>query len=196
MPGQWVREEHSVNEYWFDLEVAGPVTDEHVGRLAEVIIERLGDGVDATVQADERGGVVMFSRGAEDVAEAIMSAIADVRAAGMAVTGVDGGDLVAVETIATRAKVTVHAVRHWVAGVRGPGGFPEPVSQRLFSWTQVAEWLVRNKLGNVDHAAAEVARAATFFNALLTADRTVDEVVPRHRRADLARVSTRLAACA
>ncbi|TDC86272.1 hypothetical protein [Actinomadura sp. 7K507] len=184
-----------MNEYWFDLEVAGPVTDEHVGRLAEVIIDRFGDGVDATVQADERGGVVMFSREAEDVAEAIMSAIADVREAGMAVTGVDGGDLVAVETIATRAKVTVHAVRHWVAGVRGPGGFPEPVRQRLFSWAQVSEWLVRNKLGQVDHAAVEAARAATFFNALLTADRTVDEVVPRHRRAELARVSTRLAAC-
>lgn len=182
-----------MNVYWFDLEIAGPVTDEQVDRLAEVIIANSGEGVDATVQADDRGGVVMFSREADDVAGAIMSAITDVREAGMTVTGVDGGDLVAVETIATRAKVTVHAVRHWIGGVRGPGGFPEPVRQRLFSWAQVSGWLVRNRLGDVDHAAVEVARASVFFNALLTADRTMDDVIPKHRRAELAQVSTKLA---
>lgn len=184
-----------VDVFWFELEIAGPVTDEHVGRLAEVIIDRFGDGIDATVQADERGGIVMFSREADDVAGAIMSAITDVREAGMTVTGVGGGDLVAVETIAARAKVTVHAVRHWIAGLRGPGGFPAPVRHRLFSWAQVSDWLVRNKLGDVDHSAMQVARASVFFNALLTADRTVDDVIPKHRRADLARVSRKLTAC-
>ncbi|MEO3784657.1 hypothetical protein ABGB12_15075 [Actinocorallia sp. B10E7] len=181
-----------MNVYWFDLEVAGPVTDEHVDRLAEVIVENRGDGIDATVQADERGGMVMFSREAQDVAEAILSAVSDVRAAGMTVTGVDGGDLVPVEAIATRAKVTVHAVRHWVSGVRGPGGFPAPVRAKLFSWAQVSDWLVRNKLGDVDHAALEVARASVFFNALLTADRTIDDVIPAHRRAELAKMPDKL----
>lgn len=193
MSGRPLREKCGVNVYWFDLEIAGPVTDEHVDRLAEVIIANSDDGIDATVQADDRGGVVMFSREADDVAGAIMSAITDVREAGMTVTDVNGGDLVAVETIATRAKVTVHAVRHWIGGVRGPGGFPVPVRQRLYSWAQVSDWLVRNRLGDVDHAAVEVARASVFFNALLTADRTMDDVIPKHRRAELARVSTKLA---
>lgn len=119
-------------------------------------------------------------------------AISDVRAAGMTVLDVAGGDLVPIEAIATRAKVTVHAVRHWIAGVRGPGGFPEPVRAKLFSWAQVSDWLVRNKLGEVDHVAREVARAAVFFNALLTADRIVDDIIPAHRRADLAKMSGKL----
>jgi hypothetical protein len=50
-----------MNVYWFDIEVAGPVTEDHVEALGDVLTA--ADGIDATVQAGERGGVVSFARG-------------------------------------------------------------------------------------------------------------------------------------
>ena len=88
-----------------------------------------GDGIDASVQADERGGVVMFSREAEDAIQAVVSAVRDVEAAGIKVTGVVEDRVVAAE-IAEKAKVTAASVRYWIAGERGPGNFPEPVVRR------------------------------------------------------------------
>ena len=75
-----------MNTYWFDIEVTGPVTDEHIEVLAERLNAR--GGIDATVQADHRGGTVMFSREADDAIQAVVSAIEDVEAVGMIVTGV------------------------------------------------------------------------------------------------------------
>ncbi|MFG1861089.1 hypothetical protein [Microbispora bryophytorum] len=169
----------SVDVFWFDIDVAGPVTDDHVDKLAESLHNK--GGIDATVQADERGGTVMFSRKAEDAAEAILTAIEDLRAADFTVTGIGGGDLVSIEEVALRAKVSMSAARHWAGGLRGPGGFPPPVQAKLYSWATVSEWLIQHKLGSVDHTAGQVARAAVYFNALLTVERT-RESIPSHRR--------------
>src|SRR5437764_7353594 len=127
-----------MNVYWFDVEVAGPVTDDETEALGSAL--SAAGGIDATVQAGEMGGTVMFSREADDAVQAIVSAIADVEAAGMTATGVTE-DLVVTEEIAQRARVTSAAVRYWVSGERGPGGFPDPVIKRqrasLYSWAQV-----------------------------------------------------------
>ena len=100
-----------MNTYWFDLEVGGPVTDDHVEALGDILTA--ADGIDATVQADHRGGKVMFNREAHDAIEAITSAIEQVTAAGMDVTGVTE-DLVVTDEIAERAQVTPAAVRYWI----------------------------------------------------------------------------------
>ncbi|SDS36095.1 hypothetical protein [Actinoplanes derwentensis] len=59
-------------------------------------------------------------------------------------------DLVGVSDIAKRVGVTREAVRLWVDGKRGPGGFPAPVgsagggergSMRLWQWATVSDWL-------------------------------------------------------
>jgi hypothetical protein len=113
----------------------------------------------------------MFSRPADDAVQAIVSAVEDVEAAGMRARGVTE-DRVAADEIARRAKVTSASVRYWLNGERGPGGFPEPVVRRqrasLYSWAEVSEWLAAAKLGEVDHLAAETARACVLIGAALT----------------------------
>jgi hypothetical protein len=168
--------------YWFEVNVAGPVTDEHIEALGDVLT-RTG-GIDATVQADERGGVVMFSREADDAVQAIISAITDVEDASMTVVGVTE-DLVTVDDIAERASVTGASVRYWVNGDRGPGDFPSPRVRRrkasLYSWADVSAWLQRAKLGEVDHAAAETAKACALISAALVVRRGIAEL-PKHDR--------------
>lgn len=171
-----------VNVYWFDIEVAGPVSDDHIEALGDRLA--IADGIDATVQADDRGGVVMFSREADDAVQAIVSAITDVETVGMTVTGVTE-DRVTVEDIAERAGVTATAVRYWASGDRGPGGFPRARVQRqrgsLWSWAEVSAWLAVAKVGKVDHLAAETARAGALITDALAVRRGIREL-PQHDR--------------
>jgi hypothetical protein len=168
--------------YWFDIDVAGPVTDDDAEALGAVL--SAAGGIDATLQAGDRGGIVMFSREADDAIQAIVSAIADVEAAGMTVTGVTE-DRVVTEEIAQRAKVTTASVRYWVTGERGPGSFPEPAVKRqrasLYSWAEVSTWLAAARLGDVDHLAAEAARACVLIDAALTVRHGLREL-PKHDR--------------
>jgi hypothetical protein len=177
-----------VNTYWFDIEVAGPVTEDHAEALGEVL--SAAGGIDATVQADHRGGRVMFSREAHDAVQAIVSAIEDVETTGMRVTGVTE-DRVTISEIAERARVTPASARYWVTGERGPGDFPEPIVRRqrasLYSWAEVSAWLDAAKLGEVDHAAAETAQACALIGAALTV-RTGMRELPKHDRPLVARL--------
>jgi hypothetical protein len=177
-----------MNVYWFEVRVAGPVTGDDVEALGGVL--SAAGGIDATVQAGERGGTVMFSREADDAVQAVVSAIGDVEAAGMSVTGVTE-DLVAIGEIAQRAKMTSAAVRYWVSGERGPGGFPEPAVKRqrasLYSWAQVSAWLSAARLGAADHLAEETARACALIDAALTVRRGLREL-PKHDRPLIARL--------
>jgi hypothetical protein len=177
-----------VNVYWFDVDVAGPVTDEHIDALGDALAA--ADGMDATVQADQRGGVVIFARAADDAVQAIISAIIDVEKAGMTVTGVTE-DLVTVDDIAERASVTSASVRYWVNGDRGPGDFPRPQVKRsktsLYSWAEVSGWLQDAKLGQVDHVAAETAKACALIRAALIVRRGMAEL-PKHDRPLVARL--------
>ncbi len=171
-----------MNVYWFDVEVAGPVTLDDMEKLFEVLAA--GDGIDATPQADHRGGRVMFSREADDAIQAIVSAVRDVEAAGIKVTGVVE-DRVAAASIAEKAKVTTAAVRYWITGERGPGNFPAPVIPRerasLYSWAEVSAWLAWAKLGDVDHIAAETAKACLIVDAAITVRNGLRDL-PRHNR--------------
>jgi hypothetical protein len=177
-----------MNTYWFDVEVAGPVTDDHIEALGDILTA--ADGIDATVQADHRGGTVAFSREADDAMQAIISAVEHTEAVGMHVTGVIE-DLVVIDEIAERARVTPASVRYWITGERGPGGFPAPKVKRqrasLYSWAEVSAWLESAKLGEVDHAAAETARACALVNAALTVRNGMREL-PAHDRPLLARL--------
>jgi predicted transcriptional regulator len=126
----------------------------------------------------------MFSREADDAVQAIVSAIRDVEAVGMTARGV-AEDQVTVEDIAERAMVTATAVRYWIAGDRGPGGFPKPRVERhrgsLYSWAEVSAWLAAAKLGRADHLAAETARASALIHDALAVRRGIREL-PKHDR--------------
>jgi hypothetical protein len=171
-----------MNVYWFEVEVAGPVTDDDVERFGDVLTA--GDGIDANVQADERGGRVIFTREADDAVQAIVSAVRDVEAAGIKVTGVVEDRLTAAG-IAENAKVTQAAVRYWITGERGPGNFPAPVVPRerasLYSWAEVSAWLAWARLGAVDHIAAETAKACLIVDAAITVRNGLRDL-PRHDR--------------
>ena len=108
----------------------------------------------------------------------------------MAVTGATE-DLVVPEEIAQRGKETTSSVGYWMSGERGPGGFPEPVVKRprasLYSWAKVSAWLSAAKLGEVDHLAAETARACALIDAALTVRRGLREL-PKHDRPLVARL--------
>lgn len=177
-----------MNTYWFDVEVDGPVTEEHVEALGDVLTA--AGGIDATVQAGDEGGTVTFSRAADDAIQAVVSAIEHVTLSGMHVTGVTE-DLVVPDEIAERAGVTSAAVRYWITGERGPGGFPQPkvLRQRasLYSWAEVCVWLAAARLGEVDHLAAQTAQACALANAALTVSRGMREL-PAHDRPFLARL--------
>jgi hypothetical protein len=178
----------NVNTYWFDVEVGGPVTEDQIETLGDVLTA--AGGIDATVQAGDQGGAVTFSREADDAMQAVVTAVEHVAAAGMNVTGVTE-DLVVAEEIAERASVTSAAVRYWVTGERGPGGFPEPRVRRqrasLYSWAEVSAWLEAAKLGEVDHEASQTARACALVNAALTVRKGMREL-PAHDRLFLARL--------
>jgi transposase len=107
-----------------------------------------------------------------------------VEVAGVRVTGVVA-DQVSVREIAQRAGVTDAAVRYWISGQRGPGGFPEPVVRRerasLFSWAEVAAWLAWSKLGEADITAAELAQACKIIDAALVVRDGLRDL-PRHTR--------------
>ena len=177
-----------MDAYWFDVEVDGPVTDDHIEALSD-LLTAAGE-IDALVQAGQRGGTVTFSRKADDAMQAVVTAIEHVEAAGINVTGVTE-DRIVVSEIAERAGVTPATVRYWLTGERGPGGFPAPKVRRqrasLYSWAEVSVWLETAKLGEVDHAAAETAQACALVNAALTVRRGMREL-PAHDRPFLARL--------
>ena len=177
-----------MHTYWFDVEVDGPVTEDHIEDLSDLLTS--AGEIDAIVQAGQRGGTVTFSRKADDAMQAVVTAIEHVDAAGMDVTGVTE-DRIVVSEIAERAGVTPTTVRYWLTGERGPGGFPPPKVRRqrasLYSWADVSAWLETAKLGEVDHAAAETAQACALVNAALTVRRGMRDL-PAHDRPFLARL--------
>ncbi|MEU4555744.1 hypothetical protein [Micromonospora violae] len=74
-------------------------------------------------------------------------------------------DLVGISDIAKRIGVTREAVRLWVDGRRGPGGFPPPVgsagggergSVRFWRWASVSDWLRKYNLHDEEDALSAV----------------------------------------
>lgn len=112
---------------------------------------------DATISFRYGRVFLRFSRTAASLKEAILSAIQDVREAdiGADVLRVDGSDLVTQAEIARKIGRSRQLVHQYITGVRGPGGFPAPVSEPtegapLWSWCEVAHWLWRNDMVKED----------------------------------------------
>jgi hypothetical protein len=116
-----------------------------------------------------------FDREAEDFGAAVLSAIRDVGASGtgLRVVRVEPDDLVNASEIARRLGRTRESVRLLIAGARGPGGFPPPVSNLkgtspIRSWAAVAEWCLDHRIDDaVDSIRCEEARFVARLNATL-----------------------------
>ena len=89
-----------------------------------------------------------FTRTAPAIKEAIFSAIADIRKAGIGadILRVDVPGLVTQSDIARKIGRTRQLVNQYLTGKRGPGGFPAPACEindgaPVWYWSEVAAWL-------------------------------------------------------
>lgn len=148
-------------EYSFTLVIEGDVEP----RLDEIFEAGCDDAtfgsVDGVHYAD-------FDREAETLGRAISSALANVESvSGLVVRRVEPDDLVTMSEIAERLDRSRESVRLLIAGERGAGDFPAPVSHlrsrnRLWRWSDVAEWAGEASSVDVDYA-----RLIAAFNAAL-----------------------------
>ena len=102
---------------------------------------------DALVGRAEGIQYVEFDREAARLDDAILSAVADVEMVpGLTVARIADAGLVSMADIGARLGRTREGVRLLVAGARGPGGFPPPVTDprsryRLWRWSDVRHWI-------------------------------------------------------
>ncbi|MFH0914869.1 MAG: hypothetical protein V1912_00270 [bacterium] len=106
---------------------------------------------DATIGQSAGVFFAAFSREADDLLEAVVSAIQTIESAGVGATvvRVEPDDLVTIADIARRTGRTTESIRLLIRGERGPGGFPAPSTRvgsgrsRVWRWADVVEWFGR-----------------------------------------------------
>lgn len=176
-------QEKAMSEYEFVLVIDGPVDE-------EAVIEALYEVgcSDATFGSVDGVGLGEFIREAPSFSAAVMSAIRDVESvSALHVARVEPDDLVTLSEIAERLGRTRESVRLLVAGERGKGDFPPPVSHsrarsRLWRWSDVAEWA-----SAVSDEERERARFVAALNAALELRRARD--LPRSQRSAVTRLA-------
>ena|SRR5579863_2439175 len=173
-----------MNTYEFVLRLDQEVTEDEADALYGVFD-------DGSITTGSGMTAIEFTREAPSWAEAINSAIRDVESVkGLRVTGAGQEDLVSMLDIAQRAKRSREAVRLWVTGKRGPGGFPEPAwrspgGERFWSWPAVAQWIRQHLNLAVDVTPQEIRWADEFLKArqaIAEANRILGEADDATRR--------------
>lgn len=177
-----------MTSYNFTLIVEGAdlQTDEAQDALYEAECDDATFGVVDGVQFAE------FDREAISYAQALTSAIATIQRTieGARVVHVEPDELVTMSEIAERLNRSRESIRLLVAGERGSGDFPSPVSHvrtrnRLWRWPDVLKWFAtryEDEFGDVLVNVPEDPHVTAMMNALLTYHRyenTVDEAERR-----------------
>jgi hypothetical protein len=148
---------------------------------------------DATFGEIDGIGFADFTRAAPTAPAAILSAIQQVESGvpGVRVIRVEPDDLVNATDIAQRLNRSRESVRLLIAGERGPGGFPPPLSHlkargRLWRWSEVARWAG----GVLDHdlPAADTAMFVAALNDALDLRRLSPELEARDWLAPVAKL--------
>jgi hypothetical protein len=129
------------------------IFESEVAELTEDMLEAFYDAGAADATIGRSSGVFFagFSPAAEDLLEAVISAIQTIEGAGVGATvvRVEPDDLVTIADIARRMGRTNESIRLLIHGERGPGGFPAPSTRigsgrsRVWRWADVAEWFGR-----------------------------------------------------
>jgi hypothetical protein len=157
-------------EYDFTLVLSGvtDLTPEVLNALFEAGCD------DATPSTCQGRAFLDFTRAAPTLKDALLSAIDDVRKAGIGadVLRIDECDLVTQSEIAHKIDRSRQQVHQYINGERGPGGFPPPVCRiseehdsRLWYWREVAGWLHKNNL--IAKEAFQDAMVASLVNNAL-----------------------------
>ena len=165
-----------MTSYEFDLILAGLDIEADVEKL-DAFEQRVHDFTFAAHSTVVRATV---ERRAESLGEAIRHSICDVEGmAGVTVVRVEPDDHVSQAQVALRTGRSRQSVSQWVAGTRGPGGFPQPAfesgSVALWRWSEVVRWMRDagyDAPGPDEHASAVIGAA----NALLEARRAVAQL--------------------
>lgn len=153
--------------YTFTLIVEGPdlQADEMVDAL-------FGAGCDdALVGAVDGVQYVEFDREAETPEQAILSAVADIESVeGAQVARLADAGLISMAEIARRTGRTGESIRLLIAGERGPGGFPPPLTDprsryRLWRAEEVDHWFRTNLAGELTDGRSDHVRS--LINASL-----------------------------
>lgn len=171
----------------FTLLIDGPdlQTDENMNALFEA-------GCDDALFGS-RDGIQFadFDRDAQSFAEAIGSAIRDIKSAvpEAAILRVEPEEFVSQKAIADRTGLSKEYVRLLANGERSSGGFPAPVrwvdaKTRLWLWSDVAEWIEIHLGRKVERAHGVHTVAA--FNGLLEVRRHAHSLSPEEGREELA----------
>ncbi len=134
---------------------------------AEDFFDRFYDaGCDDATVAFQKGHIIVdFAREAPSLAEAIASAVADVKKAGAKVERIEPDPLVSLSDMAARAGLTRAAMTNYFKGTRGQD-FPPPVAKvtsesPLWDWATVARWMFQNEKLNREAAIdAEIVKQA------------------------------------
>lgn len=137
------RERRKVREHEFTLVIAGAdvLDQENLDAWFEAGCD------DATFGEVDGVGYADFARATASAPEAILSTIDQLESAvpSVRVIRVEPDDIVNASDIAERLGRSRESVRLLIAGERGPGGFPPPLSHlktrgRLWRWAEVARW--------------------------------------------------------
>jgi hypothetical protein len=141
MPVPTRRRQQEVHEFTLVLDGPQVLQPVHLGAWFEAGCD------DATFGEVDGVGYADFARRGPSAPDAILSAIAQIESAvpSIRVIRVEPDDLVSASDIAARLGRSRESVRLLVAGERGPGGFPPPLSHlkargRLWRWAEVAGW--------------------------------------------------------
>jgi hypothetical protein len=131
---------------------------------------------DATFSIQYGSLYAEFSRSSTSLAEAIISAIKNIKDAGIGavVVSVDECNLVTQAEIAQRIGRTRQQVHQYITGERGPGNFPPPEchltgNHPLWQWCAVSYWLAQNNIIRVQQS--EDAEVTSIINSLLELSR-------------------------
>lgn len=148
---------------------------------------------DATFGEVDGSQYADFNRRARSLAEAIGSAKRAIESAvpEVRVIRVEPEDLVTAADIADRTGRTRESVRLLIAGKRGPGGFPPPISHlrsrgRIWKWTDVARWFV-TELGEKLPSLKE-ADFISALNGALDVRRMAHRIERASEREEVARI--------
>lgn len=146
----------------FTLIVDGP--DLQADELIDAVYDAGCD--DALIGRADGVQFVDFDRDADSLQDAVLSAVAEIESIeGIFVLRLADAGLVSMADIAARTGRTRESVRLLIAGERGPGGFPPPVTDprsryRLWRSDEVETWLRTHLATSLTDATDDHIRAA------------------------------------
>ncbi len=139
------------NEYEHDFTLMLTGIDDLTSEVENALLAAGCD--DGTIAMRSGRPLITFSRRAASMKDAILSAIENVRKAGIGadVLRVDYCNLVTQADIARKIDRSRQLVHQYMTGERGPGRFPPPAcgitdDMPLWNWCEVAYWLWQNNL--------------------------------------------------